>query len=69
MSEILRDFSLVENRPAYIVRMTPEDAKELRRLYEKTKGAGKELFRFRGKDFSTSYAKYVLEYLDTRGTP
>jgi hypothetical protein len=39
---------------------------QLRKAYNAALAAGKEVFQFEGHDLLVSYAKYLLEYLDSR---
>ena len=48
------------------VSFTPEKLKEFKRLYLLMKEAGKESFFFEEKEYVTAYAKYVVEYLETK---
>lgn len=38
----------------------------LRQAYEAAKAAGTDVFTFEGNEYLVSYARYLLEYLDTR---
>ncbi len=38
----------------------------LRAAYEAAKGLGKDQFTFEGHEYLVSYARYLLEYLDTK---
>lgn len=40
--------------------------KELKTLYNKAVKGGKESFMYKGDEYLTSYAKYVIEYLDSQ---
>lgn len=40
--------------------------KELKNLYNKAVKGNKESFTYNGDEYLTSYAKYVIEYLETR---
>lgn len=44
-----------------------ESAKELRRLYAKAVKDGKDQFVFQDHPLLTTYAKYLIEYIDTQG--
>ncbi len=44
----------------------PEDIEELEKLYNEALDSKKEVFKFKGKDLLTNYAKYLLEYLKER---
>lgn len=39
---------------------------KLKREYAKAKEAGREQFTFDGSEFLVSYAKYLIEYLETQ---
>lgn len=40
--------------------------RELKTLYNKAVKENKESFMYNGDEYLTSYAKYVIEYLETR---
>jgi hypothetical protein len=44
--------------------MTPESLQELKRLYEEARPG--EVFKFQGKGVLREYAKYLIEYAETR---
>ena len=46
--------------------MTYEKFQEFKKLYEKAKAQSKESFIFEGQEILVSYAKYVIEYLETK---
>ena len=46
------------------ITVTMDEYKQLRKAYEKARATGVEVFLFKGKEFLTSYAKYLLEYMD-----
>lgn len=46
------------------IEFTPEKAEQLRKAYNKAVEEKKDSFVFQGDEFVTSYAKYLLEYLD-----
>lgn len=50
------------------VKVTKSDVAELKRLYKKAISDGKDQFVFKGFDVLVSYAKYLIEYLDSNGT-
>lgn len=43
--------------------------KELKNLYNKAVKDNKESFTYNGDEYLTSYAKYVIEYLETKFKP
>jgi hypothetical protein len=43
--------------------------KELKNLYNKAVKDNKESFIYNGDEYLTSYAKYVIEYLETKLKP
>lgn len=43
-----------------------EKVERFRTAYDKAQDDSQETFVFEGADFFTGYAKYVLEYLDSR---
>lgn len=51
------------------VTFTPEKLKEFKRLYLLMKEDGKESFFFEEREYVTDYAKYVIEYLETKLIP
>jgi hypothetical protein len=51
----------------HLVRFDAESAKAFKCEYERAKAAGAEQFSFLGADWLVSYARYVCEYLATRG--
>lgn len=44
--------------------LTLVDRLPLRKAYDKAVKDGAETFKYKGMDVLTSYAKYVLEYMD-----
>ena len=46
---------------------TPETAREFRATYEQALLDGHETFTFQDKEVLTTYAKYLCEYLVTKG--
>ena len=48
--------------------ITTQNVSLLRKEYDKAVATKKETFTFQGEEFSTSYAKYLLEWLDTQVT-
>jgi hypothetical protein len=48
---------------------TPEKRDELRRLYAQAVDTNKDTFVIDGHELVTSYAKYLLQYLDQRMPP
>jgi hypothetical protein len=51
----------------HLIRFDAAKAKRLGAAYKAALASGAEQFSFEGADFLTSYAKYVLEYLSTKG--
>lgn len=49
-----------------MMQITPNEAKELEKLYNEAVASKQEQFVFKGHDLLTAYAKYVLEYLHTQ---
>jgi hypothetical protein len=49
-----------------ILKCTFNEFRELRQLYNYAAKQGKTSFVFKGNTFVTGYAKYVIEYLDSR---
>lgn len=47
----------------------PATVADLRRRYNEAVARGEESFTLDGLDFLTSYAKYVLQYLDMNNIP
>ena len=46
---------------------TPDKLKRLKAAYELHKDAGKDaVFEFDGEQYVVNYAKYLIEYLETR---
>jgi|688.fasta_scaffold189651_3 hypothetical protein len=45
--------------------ITVEDLKPLQKAYNKAVKEGKDFFVYKGAELMTSYAKYLLEYLQT----
>ena len=45
---------------------TKQDVKGLRAAYEKAVKDGIEVFVFKGQELFTGYAKYLLEYLESK---
>jgi hypothetical protein len=39
---------------------------KLKRAYTKAVNAGQDMFVFEGREWVTAYAKYAIEYLDTK---
>lgn len=48
---------------------TAEKRDELRAAYEAATERGDDQFEFEGNDFVTSYAKYLIQYLDMKFGP
>lgn len=48
--------------------ITTENVALLRQAYDKAVAQNKETFTFQGEEFATSYAKYLLEWLDNQVT-
>jgi phosphate starvation-inducible protein PhoH len=48
--------------------ITTENVALLRQAYDKAVATKKETFTFQGEEYATSYAKYLLEWLDTQVT-
>lgn len=45
--------------------VTVEDLKPLKKAYDQAVKDGKDYFVYKGTELVTSYAKYLLEYLQT----
>ena len=45
------------------VTFTPDTLAEITAVYDKAVADGKELFDFRGRQYSTRYTVYLIEYL------
>lgn len=45
--------------------ISKQDLKELKKLYEATPKGG--IFIFKGKEVLKEYAKYMIEYLESKG--
>lgn len=45
--------------------ITPKNIERLRKAYKVAVEREKETFYFQGEEFHTSYAKYLLEWLET----
>ena len=50
------------NKNKYMVSITEEDLKELKRLYEKAEPG--EVFIFKGREVLKEFAKYMIEYVE-----
>lgn len=48
--------------------ITKENVKLLRQEYDKAVATKKETFTFQGEEYATSYAKYLLQWLDNQVT-
>lgn len=48
------------------ITFTPELRDSLRRAYDEAVAAKRDIFTWNGKQFVTSYAKYMLVYLDDK---
>lgn len=48
------------------VDFTPEKLAQLKKVYDQAVLAGKDRFDFEGHPLLVSYAKYVIQYLDTK---
>jgi hypothetical protein len=44
---------------------TRDDLKKLKELYAKAVKDGVEIFKFQGNDLLVTYAKYLIEHLDS----
>jgi len=49
------------------IQFTPEKATALQKAYDRAVGEGAEVFVFEGQEVVVAYAKYLLEYLKTKG--
>ena len=47
------------------IKFTPEVAAQLKKEYKEAVNAGQESFTFKGEELLVSYAKYLIEYLDS----
>jgi basic membrane lipoprotein Med (substrate-binding protein (PBP1-ABC) superfamily) len=48
------------------VSFTPEKLKKFRTAYKNAVDSKKDVFVFEGNGFVTEYAKYMIQYLDTK---
>jgi hypothetical protein len=48
------------------IAFTPAKRDQLRKAYDAAKAAGQDQFDFEGIELLVSYARYLLEYLDTQ---
>jgi hypothetical protein len=48
------------------ISFTPEKLKELKAEYKKAVDAGQETFMFEDSELLVSYAKYMIEYLNSQ---
>jgi len=48
------------------IEWTPEKLANLRKVYDYNVKHGKESFVFEGNEYLVAYAKYLIEYLQTR---
>lgn len=55
--------------PMAQVKFTPSKVRRFRRAYKKAVADKADIFVFEGLRFVPSYAKYLLEYLDSVGEP
>jgi hypothetical protein len=49
-----------------MVKFTPEKLSDLERYYKKAVKDGEDTFMFEGKEWVTDYAKYAIEFLNTK---
>jgi hypothetical protein len=49
------------------IRLNKDDALALQQQYHEALAAGKKQFVFMDRDILTDYAKYMIEYLKTKG--
>ena len=50
-----------------VLGFTKDSARDFYKLYEEAKAHGNETFMFKGHEFLTNYAHYVVEYLKEKG--
>lgn len=48
------------------VSFSPNDFKQFKKIYGDAIKTGKESFIFKGDEYLTAYAKYLIEYLNTK---
>lgn len=49
-----------------MVQFNKADFESFKKMYESSKEKGNESFSFGGNEYLTSYAKYLIEYLETK---
>lgn len=55
--------------PSEMMELTKADVEELRSLYHANVKKNNDVFTFKNREIVVSYAKYLLEYIDSLNTP